>query len=126
MRQCQIFDQNHSEEYVPPIGATYCGACRRAVSVMAAASSAAVWSFQSHACAAGCFFQRLSRASGRQAASTGMGVEPVVSTPMPMTRSAAKPFLALRRPERAAHGGAQPHQVVAGMLPREVRIPGSR
>ena len=41
-RQRQTFDQNHSEEYTPPIGARYCGACRRAVSVIAAASSAPV------------------------------------------------------------------------------------
>src|SRR3990170_1206274 len=54
-RQRQIFDQNHSEEYVPPIGARYSGAKRAAAWVMAAASSAAVWSFQSHACAARLF-----------------------------------------------------------------------
>ena len=34
------------------MGARYCGACRRAVSVIAAASAAPVWSFQSQACAA--------------------------------------------------------------------------
>ena len=91
LRQCQILDQNHSDEYVPPIGDRYSGAQRRAVSVMAAASSAAVWSFHSHACAASESRQRGSRASGRLPASTGSGVEPVVSTPIPMTRWRAKP-----------------------------------
>jgi len=76
---------------VPPIGDKYSGAERRAVSVMAAASSAAVWSFHSHACAARASRQRGSRASGRLPASTGRGVEPVVATPIPMTRSREKP-----------------------------------
>src|SRR5204863_1769350 len=71
LRQRQILDQNHSDEYVPPIGDRYPGAQHRAASVMAAASSAAVWSFHSHACAASESRQRGSRASGRLPASTG-------------------------------------------------------
>ncbi len=89
-RQRQIFDQNHSEEYVPPIGARYSGACAAAIRVMAAASSAPVWSFHSHAWAASTPAHFGSSASGRLWPSTGMGVEPVVSTPMPITRSAEK------------------------------------
>src|SRR5687768_17907372 len=76
LRQCQIFDHHHSDEYVPPIGAMYSGAYWRAVSVMAAASSADVWSFHSHAWAARLFAQRGSSASGRAAPSMGMGVDP--------------------------------------------------
>ena len=90
-RQRHTFDQNHSDEYVPPIGARYSGACCPAVSVMRSASSAAVWSFHNHAWAAGLASHLGSRASGRQRASTGIGVEPVVSTPMPTTRSREKP-----------------------------------
>ena len=90
-RQCQIFDQNHSEEYVPPIGARYCGACSAAIRVMAAASSAPVWSFQSQAWAARFALHFGSRASGRPFASTGIGVEPVVSTPRPITSAREKP-----------------------------------
>jgi hypothetical protein len=41
-RQRQIFDQNHSEEYVPPIGASNSGACSAAIAVISAASPAAV------------------------------------------------------------------------------------
>src|SRR5262249_57913886 len=41
-RQCQIFDHHHSDEYVPPIGASSSGACVFAVSVIATASGAAV------------------------------------------------------------------------------------
>ena len=84
-RQCQIFDHHHSDEYVPPMGARYSGAWAAAISVMRAASSADVWSFQSHACAARLLFHRGSHASGCASASTGSGVDPVVSTPMPTT-----------------------------------------
>jgi activator of HSP90 ATPase len=42
LRQRHTFDQNHSEEYTPPMGARYWGAWSRAIAVMTAASSAAV------------------------------------------------------------------------------------
>ena len=42
VRQRQILAQNHSDEYVPPMGRSRCGACLAAVDVMAAASAAAV------------------------------------------------------------------------------------
>ena len=90
------------------MGARYCGACRRAVSVIAAASAAAVWSFQSQAWAASWPFHLGSSARGRFSPSTGSGVEPVVSTPMPTMRprskpsapsaSASAPFTDARRP----------------------------
>src|SRR5208283_4780879 len=85
-RQCQIFDQNHSEEYVLPHLAMNCGRNLAATSVMRAASRQLVWSFQSQHCAAGFPRHFGSRASGRFLRSTGIGLEPVVSTPMPMTR----------------------------------------
>ncbi len=67
------------------------GACSAAAAVMAAAFGAEVWSFQSQACAAGSSLHASDMARGRAFASTGRGVEPVVSTPMPMTRSREKP-----------------------------------
>src|SRR5207342_955643 len=84
-KQRQIFDHHHSDEYVPPIGASSSGAWAPAVSVIAAASAAPVWSFHSHACDARLPDQRGSIASGRACPSTGSGVEPVVSTPIPIT-----------------------------------------
>ena len=57
---------------------------------MRAASRQLVWSFHSQHCAARRSPQPVS-ASGRLSASTGIGLEPVVSTPMPITRPAAKP-----------------------------------
>src|SRR3954469_1823971 len=83
-RQCQIFDHHHSDEYVPPIGDSSSGAWAFAVSVIAAASAAEVWSFHSHACAARLVSHRGSSASGRAFASTGSGVDPVGSTPAPL------------------------------------------
>ncbi len=50
-----------------------------------------VWSFHSHAIAAGFFANRRSNASGRPLRSTGIGVLPVVSTPIPMICSGANP-----------------------------------
>ncbi len=70
------------------MGARYSGACPAAIRVIAAASSAPVWSFHSHAWAASTPAHFGSRPSARLCASTGIGVEPVVSTPMPMMRSA--------------------------------------
>ena len=51
--QCRIFDQNHSAEYVQPHLARYSGLCRAACAVISAASAWPVWSFHSHAMAAG-------------------------------------------------------------------------
>ena len=73
------------------MGARYCGACSRASAVISAASAAAEWSFQSQACAASVSAHAPWSASGRALASTGSGVEPVVSTPIPMTRAREKP-----------------------------------
>src|SRR3982750_3064714 len=89
LRQCQIFDHHHSDEYVPPIGDSSSGACAFAISVIAAASAADVWSFHSHACAARLLCHFGDAASGRAGASSGIGVDPVVSTPVPITRSRA-------------------------------------
>ena len=104
-------------------GARYCGACSRRGLVIAAASSAPVWSFHSQAWAArfACHFG--SSASGRFCASTGIGVEPVVSTPMPITRLRARS----RPPSRRAASAAvtdplEPGDVVGRVLPREVRV----
>ena len=90
-RHRQIFDHHHSDEYVPPMGASSSGACALAIAVIATASAADVWSFHSQACAARLSFHRGSMASGRACASTGSGVDPVVSTPMPTTRSRENP-----------------------------------
>ena len=73
---------------MPPMGARYSGACSAAIRVIAAASAAPVWSFHSHAWAASTPAHFGSRPSALLCASTGIGVEPVVSTPMPITRSA--------------------------------------
>src|SRR3954453_12801793 len=83
-RQCQIFDHHHSDEYVPPIGASSSGAWLAAASVIATASAAEVWSFHSHAWAARLPVHGGSIASGRALASSGSGVDPVVSTPIPI------------------------------------------
>ena len=107
---------------MPPIGDRSSGAWARAVSVIAAASAADVWSFQSHACAARLFCHFGSSASGRACASTGSGVDPVVSAPMPITRSRANAGIPLGFCQRAANGDAQPLDVVRGILPRQVRL----
>jgi hypothetical protein len=75
----------------------------RAVSVISAASATPVWSFQSHASAAGFDAKRVWKASGRPARSTGSGVLPVVSTPTPMTFDGENPrpaFVAARSARR--------------------------
>src|SRR5262249_259944 len=90
-RQCQSFDQNHSDEYVLPHFAMYCGRCLAASSVMRAASRWLVWSFQGQHCACRFFFHCLASASGTFLASTGIGLEPVVSTPRPTIFFASKP-----------------------------------
>ena len=107
---------------VPPIGSRYCGACCFAIAVIAAASSAAVWSFHSHACAARLPSNRGSIASGRAFASIGSGVEPVVSTPMPITRSREKPGAFAASRERRGDRMAERADVVGRILAREVRI----
>src|ERR1035437_7741424 len=56
-RQRRILLKNHSLEYVPPHLARYCGRICFANSVISAASATPVWSFQSHAIAAG-FLER--------------------------------------------------------------------
>ena len=94
----------------------------RARSVIAAASAGRVWSFQSQACAARLSRQRGSSASGRAGASTGSGVDPVVSTPMPITRSRANAGSRGRLGQRAGDRCAQALDVVGRVLPREVRI----
>src|SRR5258706_16243544 len=91
LRQCQSFDQNHSDEYVLPHFAMNFGRCCAATSVMRAASRTLVWSFQSQHWALRFFLHFLSSASGRFVASTGSGLEPVVSTPMPTILSAENP-----------------------------------
>ncbi len=59
---------------------------------MSAASACDVWSFHSHAIAAGSFAKAFFIASGSPAASTGIGVQPVVSTPMPTMSAPVMPF----------------------------------
>ncbi len=56
-----------------------------------AASACDVWSFQSQAWAARFSLNSLRMASGIPSRPTGMGVEPVVSTPIPTIPSAEKP-----------------------------------
>ena len=90
-RQCQIFDQNHSDEYRFPHFAMYSGRIRAATSVMRAASRQLVWSFQSQHWAARSRRHFRWRASGRLRRSTGIGLDPVVSTPMPATLPAENP-----------------------------------
>ena len=62
-----------------------------------------------------------SSASGRAFASSGSGVEPVVSTPMPMTLSRENPA-SLSAAVSAPLTDAEPVEVVRRVLPREVRI----
>ena len=52
----------------------------------------------------------------------GSGVDPVVSTPMPITRSRAERRVGVRLRQRAADRDAQPVDVVGGILPRQVRL----
>jgi hypothetical protein len=59
--------------------------------VISSASATAEWSFQSQAWAASVSAHSAFNASGRAWASTGSGVEPVVSTPIPITREREKP-----------------------------------
>ena len=62
-------------------------------------------------------------ASGWPFASTGNGVLPVVSTPMPMTCSALETLHGfLRRGERLLDGDLRAVDVIRGMLPGEVRV----
>src|ERR1017187_8047928 len=54
-RQRKILLKNHSPEYVPPHLARNSGRIFAASAVISAASATPVWSFQSHASAAGLF-----------------------------------------------------------------------
>ena len=69
----------------------YSGRFSRARRVIASASAVLVWSFQSQHCALGSSRKRGSSASGTLAASTGIGQEPVASTPMPTTCPGSNP-----------------------------------
>src|SRR5258705_13619885 len=73
-RQLRILLKNHSLEYVPPHLARYCGRIFIASAVISAASAMPVWSFQSHAIAAGLLANFFCNASGWTFASTGSGV----------------------------------------------------
>ena len=121
-RQRQIFDHHHSDEYVPPIGARYSGACDVAVSVIARRFAGGRVVLPQPRVRGEVALPPGSSASGRACASTGSGVEPVVSTPMPITRSREKPGSRPRVGERAGHRGAQPLDVVGRILPRQVRL----
>src|SRR5690606_18672513 len=92
LRQCQILAQNHSDEYVLPHLAMRCGRCCAASFVIRAASRQLVWSFHSQHCASRFFAHLRFKASGTFRASTGIGLEPVESTPMPTTFFTSKPF----------------------------------
>ena len=70
--------------------AMYSGRCLAASSVMRAASCQEVWSFQSQHCAAGFFFHFGKDARARLEESTGIGLEPVVSTPRPIIVAGVK------------------------------------
>ena len=89
--QRRIFAQYHSALYRPPHLSRYSGRSARATSVIRSASAYAVWSFQSHTCAAIRSRKRSCKPNGLPAASTGIGVEPVVSTPIPITHDGWKP-----------------------------------
>lgn len=86
-RQCHVLDQNHSEEYLPPHLSRYGIFISRAASVIASASAYAVWSFHSQAYAFGLSLNLRSNERGIPSLPTGIGVEPVVSTPIPATFS---------------------------------------
>ncbi len=75
---------------------------------MAAASSAPVWSFHSQAWAARFACHLGSSASGRFSRSTGIGVEPVVSTPMPITACRENPGSASAAASAAATDRSRP------------------
>src|SRR4051812_10521611 len=91
LRQCQSFDQNHSDEYVFPHFAMNCGRCSAASSVICAASRQLVWSFHSQHWASRFLAHFFEEARGTLLASTGIGLEPVVSTPRPMIFRASNP-----------------------------------
>ena len=91
---------------------------------MRAASRQPVWSFHSQHCAARLSLHFPSSASGRFARSTGIGLDPVVSTPMPTTFAASKPGLPLRGRERAVHALLEAEEVVARVLPRQMVVLG--
>jgi len=61
--------------------------------VISAASAWLVWSFQSQAQALGLSLNSSSMLSGVPLLSTGIGVEPVVSTPMPIIWLSSKPLV---------------------------------
>jgi hypothetical protein len=64
-----------------------------ASAVISSASATPVWSFHSQAMAAGSLANFLWKANGWPSSSTGSGVLPVVSTPMPITWSGLKPLM---------------------------------
>ena len=103
--------------------AMYSGRIRAATSVIRAASRQLVWSFQSQHCAAGLRFHLRWSARGRFSRSTGIGLEPVVSTPIPTIPAAEKPRLlpaAATAPRTLSREG---DEVVAGVLAGEVGVP---
>jgi len=101
-----------------------CGRCAAASSVILAASRQLVWSFQSQHWAARFLAHFLFRASGTLCLSTGIGLDPVVSTPMPTTADAEKPltFFAWARAPFTLFSKTE--KVVAWMLAGEVVILG--
>ena len=103
-RQCQIFDHHHSDEYVPPIGARSSGACaRRDLGDRHGFSRRRVVLPQPRVRGQIGLPARIDAPADGPVASTGSGVDPVVSTPIPITRSrreARRPRLP--RPARRA------------------------
>ena len=91
--------------------------------MISAASATPVWSFHSHAIAAGLLANFFWNASGWPLASTGNGVLPVVSTPMPMTWSGLKPFTDFFAVASACLMViSAPVDVIRRMLPGEIRV----
>ena len=77
---CNIFAQNHSEEYIPPTYlVTFSPPQFKANSLISLASFIAVWSFQSTIIAFGLFSNSFVNANGIPSSVTGTGEEPVVS-----------------------------------------------
>ena len=121
-RQCQIFAQNHSDEYVPPIGASRYGACSRAVSCN-----------RGRLGGRGVVLPEPRLCGGIRAPARIQRQRPVRGVHRQRRRSgrvhadadharARKPRRSFSRCERARHGNSQGLDVVGRILPREVRI----
>ena len=123
-RQCQIFDQNHSDEYVPPIGARYCGACSaRGLGDRRGLLGRRCGPSRARRARRGCLPPRVERErpalrvdrDGRRAGRVDADADDL--------RRGEKPGSRLGRGQRARRPRrSRPGEVVGGVLPREVRV----